>query len=142
MKFLTPLFGLIAFSSIILSTASSIDSKIINQLTDQCKGSITENDNEIYNKCNIEYRATAEGDFKSRCKLLQSDECLKYYENPLSFFPSCENDPVIIKYADFIKNTASIANKFYCTADRKEKKIFVQTLSAEMLKMPVTTRPV
>jgi len=142
MKISTPLFSLIAASTAAISSAKGIDKNIINQLTEQCRAEITDSENEIYNKCDINIRIdetkinpkpNAEECFpsswylgkcldglKGRCETLQSEECIKYYTDPVSYFPqSCVNDPTLIKYSDLIKNTATVTNDYYCTVDSK-----------------------
>eukprot|EP00833_Pecoramyces_ruminatium_P012201 jgi/Orpsp1_1/1186233/evm.model.d7180000049093.1 len=121
MKFSTPF--LIVASSIALASAkpNNTDYKyssdhlkgLINQFSQQCQ--MDANESGVYQKCNIFDMETGKSVLEDRCSIFLSEECTKYYADPMSFYPNCKNDTLMVKYSNYIKEVGPIHVNYYCT---------------------------
>jgi len=116
MKFFTSVVGLIASSALILSSVKGEDTisrpetkNTYNEYSEDCRKEISSNIN--IEKCLLNIN---KNNYKEVCETLFSEDCLKFFNDPLSFLPKCKEDPFMQKFAYFTKNAQVAYNEFYC----------------------------
>jgi len=122
MRFFTSVITLIVASAL---TVASTEVKTVNaheqiylKLSEDCRSEVDQN--AYYNKC-LGFADLNENTIKEFCDIAFSDDCIKFYKDPLATLPKCKDDPVMQKYAEYNKNTAVDYNKFYCEGPSEGK---------------------
>jgi len=140
MKFLNALLSLAAASTVLsfnvnlrdglYLTDSSIaaDEKdpLYEKFTKECQEDLDKTG--IYSDC-IDSRGFNLTTFEDRCKVITSQKCVKFGENPLADLPKCTNDPVFTEYANSLKGHDPKKN-IYCLRSAEGK--LCPTVNAEI----------
>ncbi|ORX87111.1 hypothetical protein BCR32DRAFT_324594 [Anaeromyces robustus] len=89
------------------------DDEMNDILTEECKNELLREDT-LYSKCMI----SIDSSLKESCKIGLSDECKKFYKDPLSTMPGCKNDPNIDSlHLPDLMNLSYIYTKLICHFD-------------------------
>lgn len=118
MKISQIILSIIATSTtVIAGNVGNIDTSIpiYTKLSKECFSEIQQS--EIYEECINSNTFTEIDKLKETCERVLSDKCIKFYENPISYFPNCSNDEVMNKYSEYIKESSGILNSYYCTVN-------------------------
>ena len=116
MKFFTPVLALVATSTVFSKSIliKRDDYKVIESAFDNVSESC-QKDFLPYVKCIERPKLTT---YENDCKELQSDECKKFAENPLSLLPNCKNDHVIIEsFSSNASKAMFLALNYLCAKD-------------------------
>ena len=116
MKFFTPVLALVATSAVFSKSIliKRDNYKVIEGAFDNVSESCQQ-DFIPYQKCMKKPNLPT---YENDCKELESDECKKFAENPLSLLPNCKNDQVIIEaFSSNAFKTIILGFTFICAKD-------------------------